>query len=32
VPIEIANSGKVEGKRYIANNVGCSNKWSMTES
>lgn len=32
VPIEIANSGKVEGKRYIANNVGCSDKWSMTES
>ena len=32
VPIEIANSGKVNGKRYIANNVGCSNKWSMTES
>ena len=32
VPIEIANSGKVEGKRYITNNVGCSDKWSMTES
>lgn len=32
VPIEIANSGKVQGKRYISNNIGCSNKWSITES
>lgn len=29
VPIELANSGKVEGKRYISDTVGCSNKWSM---
>lgn len=29
VPIEIANSGKVQGKRYLSNTVGCSNKWSM---
>ena len=29
VPIEIANSGKVQGKRYISNSVGCSNKWSI---
>ena len=29
VPIEIANSGKVQGRRYISNTVGCSNKWSM---
>lgn len=29
VPVEIANSGKVSGKRYISNNVGCSNKWSI---
>lgn len=29
VPIEIANSGKVSGKRYISNTVGCSNKWSI---
>ena len=29
VPIEIANSGKVTGKRYISTTVGCSNKWSM---
>lgn len=29
VPIEIANSGKVQGKRYIDNIVGCSNKWSI---
>lgn len=29
VPIELANSGKVQGKRYISNTIGCSNKWSM---
>ena len=29
VPIEIANSGKVQGKRYISNNIGCINKWSI---
>ena len=30
VPIEIANSGKVTGKRYISDTIGCSNKWAMT--
>lgn len=30
VPIEIANSGKVQGKRYLTDNIGCSNKWSIT--
>ena len=25
VPIEIANSGKVDGKKYIYNNIGCQN-------
>lgn len=29
VPIEIANSGKVTGKRYISNHIGCTNKWSI---
>ena len=29
VPIEIANSGKVQGKRYISNTIGCSNKDSI---
>lgn len=29
IPIEIANSGKVSGKRYISNHVGCTNKWSI---
>ena len=29
VPIEIANSGKVQGKRYFSNTIGCSNKWSI---
>lgn len=32
VPIEIANSGKVQGKRYISNTVGCSNKWSICQT
>lgn len=32
VPIEIANSGKVNGKRYISDKVGCSNKWSICET
>jgi hypothetical protein len=31
VPVEIANSGKVDGKRYITNNYGCTNKWSIVE-
>lgn len=29
VPIELANSGKVQGKRYLTDTVGCSNKWSI---
>lgn len=29
VPIEIANSEKVQGKRYMSDTVGCSNKWSI---
>jgi hypothetical protein len=32
VPIEIANSGKVQGARYISNTVGCSNKWSVANT
>lgn len=32
VPIEIANSGKVTGKRYISDKIGCRNKWSIVES
>lgn len=32
VPIEIANSGKVSGKRYLSDKVGCANKWSMCET
>lgn len=31
VPVEIANSGKVDGKRYISNKYGCTNKWSIVE-
>ena len=32
VPIEIANSGKVTGKRYISDKIGCTNKWSICET
>lgn len=32
VPIEIANSGKVNGKRYMTDKVGCTNKWSICET
>ena len=32
VPIEIANSGKVNGKRYVSDRIGCTNKWSMCET
>ena len=29
VPIELAKSGNVQGKSYISNTIGCSNKWSV---
>ena len=32
VPIEIANSGKVNGKRYLSDTIGCSNKWSIANT
>lgn len=32
VPLEIANSGKVQGKIYFSNTVGCSNKWSIVQT
>ncbi len=32
VPIEIANSGKVQGKRYLSDTIGCANKWSIASS
>lgn len=31
IPVELANSGKVDGKRYITNKYGCVNKWSIVE-
>lgn len=31
-PIEIANSGKVQGKRYFSDSIGCSNKWSVVNT
>lgn len=32
VPIEIANSGKVDGKVYLSSKYGCRNKWSIVET
>lgn len=32
IPIEIANSGKVEGKVYLPYNYGCQNKWSIVKT
>ena len=32
VPIELANSGKVQGKRYLSDTIGCSNKWSIVNT
>lgn len=32
LPVEISNSGKVQGHYYITNNYGCKNKWSITET
>lgn len=31
VPLEIANSGKVNGKAYISSSIGCTNKWSICQ-
>lgn len=28
-PIELNNSGRVSGKRYISDTIGCTNKWSL---
>lgn len=32
VPIELANSGKVSGVRYITERTGCNNKWSICKN
>lgn len=32
IPIEISNSGKVEGKVYLPYIYGCQNKWSIIEA
>lgn len=32
VPIEIANSQKVQGKRYYTDTIGCSDKWSIAQT
>lgn len=32
VPVEIGNNYKVQGKRYVSNLIGCSNKWSICQT
>lgn len=32
VPIELANSGKVSGVRYVTERTGCNNKWSICKT
>lgn len=32
VPLEIANSGKVTGRMYLTQTIGCQNKWSIATS
>lgn len=32
IPIELANSGKVDGVRYLSTTEGCKNKWSICET
>lgn len=32
VPVEITNNYKVDGKRYITDTIGCSNKWSISNT
>lgn len=32
IPIEIANSGKVDGKVYVTDKYGCQNKWSIART
>lgn len=32
VPIELSNSGKVSGTRYLSNLAGCNNKWSICKT
>lgn len=32
VPIEISNSYKVDGKRYLSYNIGTTNKWSIVQT
>lgn len=29
VPIEIANSAKLQDKQYLSNSIGCQNKWAI---
>ena len=32
VPIEISNSYKVDGYRYISDGIGCTNKWTISNA
>lgn len=31
-PVELANSGKVDGKDYVSETVGCKNKWAAVNT
>ena len=32
VPLELANTGKYTGLKYISSNIGCQNKWSISNT
>lgn len=32
VPIQIANSGKVDGQQYFTNKLGCQDKWTIVDT
>jgi hypothetical protein len=32
IPIEISNSYKVDGYRYLSDGIGCTNKWTIKET
>lgn len=32
VPVQLANSGKVQGKQYISEKIGCQNKMAITQT
>lgn len=32
IPLELANTGKYTGLKYISSNIGCQNKWSISNT